>query len=325
MKFLSPADITPGTKGSFQDVDLTSNFGADAGSVSFALLEVVNNSSSDRNWGAQKNGSSDDLIDDLEASCHTWVGVPVDGDDILELLIENQSTTTSFFLIGYATTAEAGNLTNADEMTVSADDEWVDLDISSNTGADTAIVAFFQVRTNNTREYGFRQNGSTDTRRADFTGTGTLNGAMMSCDGVEIMEVYQEARDHLDFHLSCWLTANATNITNATEHSATASGSYLDTDMSADIVSGETGAFLQSYGGLTGVHMYHIRNNGESDDHFKDSKMGQYLWMGIDADRTIEQKIEDTARNTFLFGHTAEPSAAAVADSFGLPLVSVGR
>ncbi len=306
----TPLEITPGSAGSWEDIDISPHVGIDAGSIALAYLQVTNPSSTDHAWGVRKNGSTDDIRNFLEDTGHTWAVIAVDGSDIFEANLDNISD-LHIWLMGYATTAEAGNLTNFVDISISVIDTWTDTDISSHTGGDTAILAAVFLRdTGGAVTHGLRENGSTDDRRASPIVGSNYLGAVMACDSNEIFEAWTSATS-LEMYLTGWLTSNFTSIVNAIEHSTGTTGSYQETDLSADIPTGNTGAYWQfTPGGAFQGDLCAIRRNGSSFDEVHGLMDQNFGFVEIDGDRKIEQQIANTRDDLWLWGYSSEPAVA---------------
>lgn len=316
---VSRTNVTPTTTGAWVDVDVSAY--VDAGNTALVVLEIVNTSTTEYNWGIRKNGSTDDIRDIIEEKGHTWAAIGVDSSDIFEAYIQN--TAIQLYLVAYATSDEAGNLTNAVDLDQDVEGAWTDIDISSHTGADTAKVAFFLVnQVYGTYMYGFRQNGSTDDRKADIF-NGDLRGAMMSVDANEILEYYSEYYE-VDIWLVGWLKDNVSSWANAKDYSTATTGSYVDVDFSTDIPAGGNGAFVHFYGSTNAEYSGNIRKNGETSDSYYDISNHQYLWTEIDSSRIAEQKIENTALDLYLWGYTTTAGGQTYYQSVGGTLTSAG-
>ena len=311
MKPVTRVDVTPGSTG-WQDVDVTSHVGGDAGSVALVMLEIVNGSTTEHSWGIRKNGSSDTLTGILEDTGHTWIAIGVDSSDIFEINLDN-ITDQKVYLVGYATTAEAGNLTNAVLKTVGTAGTWTDIDISSDTGGDTALVAFFKVKNTAATEFrfhGLRENGSSFNRPKEMY-NGDIVGFAMSCDGSEVLEGYAENTADIDWYLAAWLTDNVTTFTALKDYAAAGSGSNEDVDVSADVPSGNDGAFFvfAAVPGNNTEHKALLIKKGSGITEYQDLAKHATPWVELDSDRIAEQKVESTALDLFLWGYT-KPAAA---------------
>jgi len=300
-------EITPETAGSWVDVDISSY--VDAGNISLVVLEVRSPGTGEYYWGVRKNGSSDTHYGEITDKGHTWVVIGVDPNDILEINVED-TTAVDVFLMAYAKTSEAGSFTNAVDKSLTTTGSWVDIDISNDTGGDTAKVAFFLVYSSNiaSKNYGFRKNGSSDTF-ARYIPSDTLVGAMIGCDDSEILEGYIESTD-VNFYLTGYLVDNVSTWVNQKDYATSTIDAYVDVDFSSDIPADNTGAF---------VYFHHssefswcrgnVRKNGDSWDSCYLISFHQFFWTEIDSSRVAEQKITSESVDLYLWGYTSEPAA----------------
>lgn len=110
-------DISLGTTGSFQDVDLTAYIGSD--DIVYAFIENIDVTSSN-NHGWRQNGSVLSPIGIVED--HTWNYVPVNNaEDLVQGYITD--LTTDSFLVGYATAGGAA-ATNPQSTTLTQGQTW---------------------------------------------------------------------------------------------------------------------------------------------------------------------------------------------------------
>lgn len=304
--WLTPSDITPGTKGSWQDADVSGSVPSGATGV---ILHVYTGSiAAGRAVGFRKNGSTDNRIDDLWGDSHFWVAVGVDSNRVLELYAED--TYVNFSLVGYFG-SDASFFTNAVDKSLGSTGSWTDIDISSDTGGDTAIGAIFEViGVNWPRDYGFRKNGSTDNRVKRHY---RHSAAIVGVDGSEICEGNIGNTD-MDFFLLGYITADSTFNTNATNLSLGSTGSW--TDLSA-LPSGATGGFIEVI--TSGEYDFGLRKNGSSEDIYKGPGGQEHAWGMVEADgsRLIEGKIANTNLDFFLVGYSESGVTTEIKTFYG--------
>jgi len=242
--------VAPSGSGSWLDVDCSAYIPASATGVK---LRVENqHASSARSVGFRKNGSTDDRYFDMFQTGLMWIEIGVDGSQIFETKLENY-TDVILTLEGYHTD-NATFQTNATSLTLS-DLTWLDVDISSTTGAETAIGAIVEVTTTAQVEAGVRKNGSTDTHKADVDRHIWLN---IGCDGSEIFEAYRES-SAVSMYLVGWITKNATYNTNAPDESLGSTSTWTDLTTRADSVA----TIIQVV--QTDSSKFGLRKNGSSD------------------------------------------------------------
>ncbi len=317
-------DVTPGSTG-WQDVDVTSHVGGDAGSVALVYLEIVNETGTERAWGIRKNGSTDSLTGILEDTGHTWIAIGVDSSDIFEINFANISE-NKVYLVGYATTAEAGNLTNAVKKTVGADATYTDIDISGDTTGGVAVCAFFKVKNTHATEFRthfLRQNGGTPDRPRDMY-NGDIVGFASACDGSEVLEGFAEIAADIEWHLTCWLEDNFTAFDPVKVYSAAGAGANEDVDVSADVPSGNDGAFFYFAPATSVEYKGLLIKKGSGITEYQDLAMLATPWVELDANRVAEQKVESTGLDLFLWGYTSQPAGGVTRSLAGSQPAATG-
>jgi hypothetical protein len=289
--------ITPGSTGSFVDVDLSSYIASGATGV---ILRYENRSTTvNPTMGFRKNGSTDDRkgtvsrTTDGNGAQGTFI-CGVDGSRILEIYI---STTTDLdvYLVGYFDNSAVFN-TNAVDKSIGSTGAWTDVDISGDTGGDTAIAAI--VETDGFTAMGTRKNGSTDDRRRNYNAY--QNAHIIGVDGSEIFE------NHIvstvgDILLQGYITTDATFNTNASNYSLGSTGSY--NDLTALPVGGTGGFFEVVATDAGGNNEMYIRKNGSTDDFFRNIQAHHFHTAEGDGSRITEGKIQDTDTDFFLVGY----------------------
>ena len=313
MEFISPVEITPGTANAWTDADVSGN--VPAGATGVILHFSFDDTSSNYACGWRKNGSTDNRTTIVWKESHFWCACGIDASRILELYVGN-TTAVDVWLVGY-TTSDSVFFTNAPDKSLSTTGSWVDIDISSDTGADTAIGAFFeiiQVNYGSLDKWGFRKNGSSDSR---IDGAGKHCGAVIGVDGSEICEG-QVNNTNSDFFLTGYLKSGATFNTNATDLSLSTTGSYIDLDA---LPSGATGGFIEVM--QTNFTTFHaLRKNGSSEDIYY-CAAGDFHSFGMvecDDSQLIEGKISITDNDFYLVGYS-ETGAETKTKTFSIDAI----
>lgn len=307
--WITPVDVTPDDADQWDDVDLSGSIASGSTGV---ILHILNDAWSTRAVGWRKNGSTDDRTHTNLEKNHLWVAVGVDGSRIVELYLDNISTMEAW-LVGYFETDEVF-FTNAPDISLSTTTAWTDIDISGDTGGDTAIGAFIEVVNITTgNEFGFRKNGSSDSRVRDV---GHHTASAIGVDGSEILEGYIENTD-TDFFLTGYCKANTTFNTNATAFNLGTEDAWTDLDA---LPAGATGGYIEvvtdSY-----AHWFGLRENG-SAENIVYAAAYKMCWGMVECDgsRIIEGYIATLSTDLFLTGYTTAaapppPPAAEEAQS----------
>lgn len=277
MNFITPVEITPGTAGSWQDVDVSAYVPAGATGVA---LHIINASAGLVYTGWRKNGSSDSRTDRVSDTCHFWATIGVDGSRILELYLSTL-TDVHVYVVGYFTD-DAVFFTNAVNKSLSTTSSWLDIDISSDTGGDTAIGAILEVKQSSaTNAWGIRCNGSSD----DRSNRGGIyhRGVIIGVDGSEIFEGYINST-LVDFFLNGYILSGSVFNVNATDLSLGFETGYW-LDLPAALPSGAIGGYFEIfYGGYD----YGLRKNGSSEDIIYGANYIARAIVEADASRLIE-------------------------------------
>ncbi|MCB2081384.1 MAG: hypothetical protein KDD76_02035, partial [Rickettsiales bacterium] len=250
--WITPVALTPSAQDAWTDMDVSANVPAGATGV---ILRVHSLVTTNDILAFRKNGSTDNrtgAANDLSGGGSTWAFVGVDASRIFEYYTQGTDN-HRWDLVGYFDD-DAVFLTNAIDKSVSTTGSYVDIDISGDTGADTAIGAIFAATTPSIAYFSIRKNGSTD----DFTPFDLDNKywPIIGVDASEICEIKQEAI--ADFFLIGYITKHATFLTNATDVTPGSTLTWTDTTLPV----GATGGFLHFYG--ADDNQYGARKNGTS-------------------------------------------------------------
>ena len=318
-KFITPVDITPGSNGSWTDTDITAHVGADAGSVALAIVRAVNTSTTNvRNAGIRANGSTDP-IHRLANDSQTLFAVLVDANDVFELF---RASNVDFYLEGYFTTSEAGGVTNAVDVTPGSQNSWLDVDISTDTGSDTAVGACLLLNNTSTgtRNIGFRPNGSTDTFDTQMGGGNRMLGAFISCDGSEIFEVRLSGGGNIFAYLTGWWTSGA-NYTldnvNRADYSTATTGSYVDV-APTEVAAGDVAALVLMDPTDDAAYSFDLRAKGETASQVRDARDIASWIVSVDANGDFQQQIENVALDLYYEGHFDAAGVAPITGSGAL-------
>jgi hypothetical protein len=266
------------------------------------MLRYVNNYTSDYAIGFRKNGSTDNRGAFLYRGSQMMCAVGVDANRIFEAYVQD-TTRIDIYLVGYFESEAVFN-TNAADKSLADTLTWTDIDISGDTGANTAIGAIFEIISTGSYDYGFRVNGSTDDRKGDVV---RHCGAIIGVDGSEICEGYIQNAGN-DFFLVGYIKSGATFITNATDMSLASTGDWYDLDA---LPEGATGGFFQV---PCPRQFFDMREKGSADDFYA-YKGEQFpnMFIKCDANRIIQGKIAATSVDFFLVGYATASTPAVTA------------
>ena len=150
---VTPVECTPGSAGSWQDVDID-DYIADLGAdVTGVLLHYENTYTSSKEIGVRKNGSTDDRVLDVRELTHAWAAVGVDASHIFECEVEDKDD-IDVYIVGYTTTGVTF-ATNATEKTPTQDG-WRDEDCSGDAPSATGLI-FEQTSVEGSDDVGLRK------------------------------------------------------------------------------------------------------------------------------------------------------------------------
>lgn len=274
----APVSITQPTKdGTWRDVDLSENVPAGATGV---IIEVINgNASVDRDYGLRKNGSTDNRVSAVYRNGHVWAYIGVDTDRVIEMNIPAASTDLTFDIHGYFG-SEAVFFDNATDVSTGLTGVQ-DIDISSNTGTDTAIGVIVEFESANNDIMYVRKNGSANTYTRQFF---EKMWYLVGVDGNEIFECRTYDTVNTAIYLVGYVTEGMTFDTSHTDVTPTGVGSYEDL---ATLDSGALGGFYYLETSSTS-EIYGIRPDGSSRDI---AKTGSYQ-KGCPLVKATSQVIE---------------------------------
>jgi hypothetical protein len=285
---IDPVEVTPGTAGSWQDVDVSGSVPEGATGV---ILHFINNyASADYNLGLRKNGSTDNRHPNLHRYCHGWAAIGIDASRIFEAYI-GHTTRIDIYLVGY-TVAGVTFKTNADDKSLSNTGNWYDIDCS--TEAPNAIGLIFEVA-NADYAYGFRKNGSSDNR---YNWSYSRAFPLIGCDASQICEGIIDNTD-VDFFLVGYITDGVTFNTNAIDVSLGSTGNWYDLTA---LPSGANMGFIEV---MTVSHLYSygLRKNGSSENLYYDVGYHNAGIIECDTSQVIEGKIENVEVDFFVVGY----------------------
>lgn len=304
--WITPVDIDPAATATWTDADVTAHVGA---GVTGIIVHVYRSdaSSAGLDWGIRQNGSTDARINEWFGSNtgNLWTAIGIDGGDICEIYTEVHAS-FEFWLVGWFGSDATFNL-NADDISLGTTGSWLDIDIATLTGGETAIAAIIEIVSSaNSMTFGLRMNGSTDNRLQE---TRRHGWAVIGVDGSEILEG-QISDVGCDFFLVGWIITDVTMNTNATDLSLGTTGSWLD--LSA-LPAGATGGFIEVVTTNFG-NDFGLRLNGSTENLLGGAAGLQHSWGLVEADgsQIIEGQISSLSADFFLVGYSTAAAAVTV-------------
>lgn len=302
--WLTPTLLTVGANDAWTDVDVSSLVPTTATGV---ILHVENIGGSDYAIGYRNNGSTDNRTNIMLVNSHLWAAVGVT-NRVFEAYIDLESYQPTY-LVGYFQ-SESAFFTNGVSKTVDTA-SWTDIDISGDTGTDTAIGGIFEITDGGGAETttGIRKNGSTDNR---FVTPTNHKWCMSGVDGTEICEGYGNTVPP-GFFLLGYIKHHAFFYPNAIDKSISALAVWTDL---ATLPGGATGGFIEVLNGDS--YFAGLRKDGSSEtDYYLMPGLG-HGFVECSTSQIIEGKISNTGCDFFLMGYSYDYMLYTAADSFKL-------
>ena len=188
----------------------------------------------------------------------------LDGNRVFEAY--TNSTGVKTYLLGY-TLDGVKFFTNRIAKSIAVTAVWTDVDISADTGAETAIGAIFTAVNVNpsNAQFGLRRKGSIDDHYSDLRGEQATLG-LVGVDASENAQQKIESTD-VDLYLIGYVTHGAVFFTNAVPKLATTAGSYEDVDITAELGGDRAnGAFVEHHLSTNTRRLMALRPNGATDE-----------------------------------------------------------
>ena len=228
-----PIEITPSLNNTWEDVDTTLLFTAGASGV---IVQFENTGVSNTDWGVRPKGSVRAFFTDgAKTNQQGWIMTGTNASGVFQVYSGNTATVRTY-IVGY-TMSGVKFFTEPIDKTVVADNTWRDVDISAETGGDTAIGAIFTVLTTAgaSCSYALRKKGSSDDRFSDLRAeTPTLG--LIGVDANELAQLRIESLGGLELRLEGYVTDGAVFFDNATPKSTGTTGSYQSVDITGDLL-----------------------------------------------------------------------------------------
>lgn len=182
-------DVTPGTTGSYQEVDLSGYSGDD--SVGLALFYHIVNSTG-RQLGMREKGSTDDYYEWLGYNVGLGRWVTADSNDIVEVKVNDEWG--ALYFVGFIKASVFNKQTNAVEYSIGYVDSWRDVTISElDANCPMAVFLIFEAEATSDDKVGYRKNGSAYDNYRDLK---QQTGCVCEVDGDKVMEIKVETRTY---------------------------------------------------------------------------------------------------------------------------------
>lgn len=230
----SPASVTLTDDGTWRTYALA-GLGVPAGSSGVLLRSRFSAATSNDNFAVRKTGSTDNFIAaHMATPTYLYTMCGVDASAQIDIQIEDGGAGVGTVeVLAYFDSASVKFLTNCSTFAPASINTWTDWDISSATGADTAIAAILYLHSErgNPTQVGWRKNGSTEDIRAShcgLTGFRYIGCVIVPVDASEILEVLFDSTSYSAFKLIGYVTANYTALDPGVDVSLGATGAWTD-------------------------------------------------------------------------------------------------
>lgn len=299
---ITPVEVTPGTTGSWQEVNVSAHVPSGATGV---ILHIINTHASQTRYvNVRKKGSTDNRYSSIiRYYAHVWAATGVDANRVFEAYV---SADVKIYLIAY-TVSGVTFFTNAYNKSLSSSYAWEDIDCSDVVPVG-AIGLIFETYETDIYDYiGFRKKGSTD-NRTNYAYTPVW--VMIGCNDAQVCQGYTSSYTDMSFFLIGYITDGAVFNTNATDISLGTTGSWQDLPA---LPEGEeiptTMGFIEVKSSL--ARSYGLRENDSSEDFYYDTFYHNWAFVKCDANQIIEGKIENTSVDFFVVGYAGEAAACS--------------
>lgn len=301
---VTPVEITPGTSGSFVPVDLSGYIPVGATGV---VCQCINTSvASGRQIMIQHGDSTDTDASNYNGEVMQWQFCGVNSSREINVKVENTSD-CEVWLMGYFGESTTF-FVNAVDKTPGTTGSYQDVDISTDTGADTALAAliYFDSPTSTVVSWA-RKNGSTDDYKESWKG---VTHQVVGCDGSEIFESYASS-SAVAVMLVGYVVDKVVYHDAAEDRSLGSTGSYADlAALGAGAVFGMYHIVTNDNNGLA----FALRQNGSAFDKYYDAEEKSFALVACDGSGLVEGKIESTNVDFYELGYFTSGSLIAAGD-----------
>ena len=307
--FVNAFDISLGTTGSWQDIDLSDKvpFGTTG-----AIVEIINTGTNGTQSGVvrgkqdTRNYIVNAAYQEVEDETHRWQIIKVDPNRIIQGYIEDQQV--DFKLLGYTLGTDPSFFNTPLDITPTTELAWTIADASSFVDADADGVILFIVSTEGTdRIYGVREVGSSfstiNRDLEDFSSTMYLIGI----DSNYQFEVYHEDFDDTKFYLVAQTKGSVVYFSNDVDVTDPTPGSFQELDADDYAVPAAANGLIfrvENRGG--GTEKAGFRHGDSTDDREGGIGGGVHLQAGtgIRADNVWDEYIGHTDLDVTIAAYT---------------------
>jgi RHS repeat-associated protein len=299
--FINAVDVTPGTAGYWQDIDVSSYIPAGSTGV---ILWLKSGYSTD--VGIRKNGSTDDYYCLYGSGQGIIVGV--DANRVFEAMMESVDSSHRLYLVGY-TDSNVTLFDNCIDKSTDTTGSYVDVDISGDGVPSGATGAIFFFHNTGTSDYdcALRKNGSSDDVYGEVEGDAS-GGVLWGVVGLDNNLVCEQKIENtaVDLKLIGYTKAPVTFLDNAVDESLTTTDSWVDIDLTGDTTENSDGAIFSIINTNHYNPSWGLQHKDSTDDYTEPIWTYSLLWrcVGLDSGQLCEGYISYTAVDFYLRGYT---------------------
>ena len=306
--FVNAFDISLGTTGSWQDIDLSNYvpFG-----TSGAIVEIINTGTLDTLSGVvrgkqdTRNYMFDAAYQEVEDETHRWQIVKVDPNRIIQGYIEH--TQVDFKLLGYTLGTDPSYFNTPLDITPVTEDEWTIADASPFVDSDADGVILFIVSTNGAdRNYGVREiDSSFNTTNRDLEDNSSTM-YLVGLDSSYQFEVYHEDFVDTKFYLVGQTKGSVVYFSNDVAVLDPTPGSFEEIDAKSYTVPAIANGLILRVVSTSGDFRSGLKHGDSDDTWAPDVGGGTHIQaaIGINDDNVWLEHIEDADVDVTIAAYT---------------------
>jgi len=302
--FQDEIDITPGTIGSWVNVDVSANVPSGA---SGAVLHFIGQASSSLGGDVRANGSTDDHYAQggLQAEVHRYNFVKLDANRIFQAKIGD--TNVKLYLVGY-TDGNVQFQTNVTDVTSATAGAWTDKDLSAYipSGASAVIIKFINTLALYNYQCAARKPTSTDAFQNEMY-VNTYSPASIICgvSGTRHIELYMQDITNTKAYLVGYLLPLTSMFTNAIDKTPITTAAWVDVDVSSIVSTDAVAVILNLTRPASGTFANGVRAKDSTQNLNKSLTPNTYTGavVKLNAAKLFQSYVADTNSHVRVVGY----------------------
>ena len=294
----------PSTPNIWEDVDVSAFVPTGA---SGAILQVIGDPAIAYDYGVRRKSSSDTWMlqadQNTKADTHRFLFVGLDENGVYQVNAESLTITT--YLVGYTGDGVTFFIDAVDKSFNSPLGTYQDVNISADTGVDTAVGAIFHVHTTSigSGSYGLRMEGGSTDLYQDARAE-SVQAHVIGVNGSERLEAKIETAN-IDLYLVGYVTSGAVFFADPIDVSTDTLDAYVDADITPYIGTDDAnGAILEWIDIDNSSRATAVRREGATYDYYHDMRHTGAI-VAIDDNDVFEHKHAATDRmDLYVLGYT---------------------